>query len=660
MTLHRFRPAFAVVVVAVALAACGGGGGGGAVPGGGGGGATPTPVPTATPGAAGISLLTPSAGNVLVAGVSASAADELAIAQVATTPGAPSAGGSLAQYAATLNETAGVSSSSAARDAASARSAQLRQRIIEARQAARADALRERTFPVDAQRALMRGITALPGRAVQSAGRTTKAAPGTVGQQRQFKILTSNIGNSGGCSGGTTAGGYQCNTTITATLMAVGAHGNIWVDNASLNTAGEFTIPGEFTQVAADFDHYYAVETAAFAPAFYPGTPAVTFSYDSAHGKNQCDAGGNDIGSANRKSTDISGSNGTSIDVVITDALAGTGEGGYYYGNNEIPQELWNCVPGTNRPVSNNTSMFVIGGNNYPAAPPQLLQFNESFWLNTDMPRGMSHELQHLLHNHWKVLRPEVTGGTATFDDSFVDEGMSMLAEDLATDPAPGQHLDTPKYTFVFLLEPSLFSLTAFAGYQPNPTSTAQNPPYGWYTNTIGSYGQAYLFQRYLYDRFGSGEIQSIYNSTQTSVGAVSAAANEPFAQLFREFALAVSAQNTSVAVAPYQFSSAVTLRGNVDVPSRRVAPLNVRHYVFGGPQPPELFSNNQPSGFLTMSPGQSGSTFIVDGGTLYVPAANGSTGSTVRITAPAAPGPPSYQGGSVQGTLPTPPPSST
>ncbi|MDB5027871.1 MAG: hypothetical protein JWO66_1560, partial [Candidatus Eremiobacteraeota bacterium] len=240
------------------------------------------------------------------------------------------------------------------------------------------------------------------------------------------------------------------------------------------------------------------------------------------------------------------------------------------------------------------------------------------------------------------------------FDDTFVEEGMSMLAEDLAAD---GVHIDTPRFSFSFLLEPSLFSLTSFTAYQPNPTSTATNPPYGWYSNTAGSYGQAYLFQRYLYDRFGQGEITSIYNSTASSVLAVAAAAGEPFPQLYREFAVAVSAQNTPVAGGVYAFGPAIVLRGNVDVPSRRTGALSTRHLTFGGPQPPEIFTNNVPTGTLLLGPGKSGGTFIIDGATLFLPASNGPSGSTMTVSAPTAP---AYQGASVQGSLPTPPPSST
>ncbi|MBV8748899.1 MAG: hypothetical protein JO103_04190, partial [Candidatus Eremiobacteraeota bacterium] len=108
---------------------------------------------------------------------------------------------------------------------------------------------------------------------------------------------------------------------------------------------------------------------------------------------------------------------------------------------------------------------------------------------------------------------------------------------------------------------------------------------------------------------------------------------------------------------APYAFSNSITLRGAVDVPSRRTGSLSTRHLVFGGPQPPETFANSLPNGFLTLAPGASGTTFLIDGATLFLPAANGSTGSTLSVSAPGAP---SAQGAAVVGTLPTPPPSST
>lgn len=647
MGLHRLGTAFAVVFVAAALAACGGGGGGGgggSVPGGGGGGIVATPTP-----AAAVALLTPTSAGSLSSSILPGSADGVFTVEAASTPTEPPSGNALTTYTASIKETAGVGTSSAIRAAQSARTLQA---IAQNRQALVADRLRERTSDVSASRRLMTRLSS--ARMPEGGVRRTQAAAGTVGQQRQFKIQTSNIGNSGGCAAGSTSGQYVCFATITATLEAVGAHGNIWVDNASLATQGEYTnVPGEFQTIASRFDGYYATETAAFGPAFYPSSQPVLFTFSSA--KPQCDSSGNVLPANQRIATDLTGSAGTSIDVVITDALAGTGEGGYYTVVNEVPQTVWDCDTAPKQ-VSNNTSMVVVTGDNYSGLGAGIPAQNETYWLNTDIPRSVSHELQHLLHAHYKYFRPIATQtGSGSFDDTFIDEGMSMLAEDLAAD---GNHIDTPRYSFSFLLEPSLFSLTSFAGYQPNPTSTASNPPYGWYSNTAGSYGQAYLFQRYLYDRFGSGALTAIYNSSATGVGPVLAAANgESFAQLYREFSTAVAAQSTTAASLPYAFSSAIVLRGNVDVPSIRTGSQSTRHLGFGGPQPPEIFANNLPNGFLTLGPGTTASTMLIDGATLFLPSANGSSGTSINVTVP---GVPVLEGSLLQGTLPTPPPTST
>ncbi len=662
MKLHGVRPALAVAVFAAAvLAACGGGGGGG--------GATsgpppvtvtPTPPPpsgyTAPTGP--ITILSATSSGVFGSAITAGTADGLETAEVPTTPTTPPNAGTLVSYNASVKATAGVGTSSAARASQSARA--LQALITENRQRSIEDGLRERPSNSNAMRTLLHNVTATR---TTSAVRHTHAAPGTVGTQRPFYILTSNIGNSGGCAGGSTSGTYVCNTQITATLKAVSNHANVWVDNNSLNTAGEFSISGEFQTIAQRFDAYYGVETNAFGPAFYPSGQPIDFQYSAA--KHQCDASGNAVPAAQEQPVDLTGNSGTSIDIVITDALAGTGEGGYYYAPNEFPQQLWNCFPSP-RPISNETSMFVVTGNNYSAVGSSAPTRNESFWLNTDVPRSVSHELQHLLHSHYKYFRPIALGtGQGSFDDAFVEEGCSMLAEDLATDPAPGQHIDTPRYSFTYLAEPSLFSLTSFTGYQPNPSTGTG--AYGWYSNTAGSYGQAYLFIRYLYDRFGPSALTTIYNTPGSDGSAsapatvtpvLAAAGGESFAQLYREFATAVSAQNTSAATSPYAFSSAIVLRGNVDVPSVRTGSQSTRHLGFGGPQPPETFSSsNVPNGVLSIGPGTTATTLLVDGGVLYLPSSNGGSGTTITVTAPGAPG---LEGSLIQGTLPTPPPSST
>jgi hypothetical protein len=669
MRFLRVGPPFAVVLAVAALAACGGGGGGGSTGGGGGPIITPTVPPTITPtvpptappsgsgyvaptGA--VTLLTATSGGAFASAITPSSADGIMDAVAAGTPTEPpSSGSALTQWATTVKETSGVGTQSSARAAQSAR---MLQAIAQNHELERGDTIRENVPNVAGLRALFSHVRGT--RTSASTGRRAQAAQGTVGTQRQFKILTSNIGNSGGCAGGGTSGTYICNTTITATLEAVGAHGNVWVDNASLATPGEFTsVPGDFQTIASRFDGYYATETAAYGPAFYPGSQPIQFTWDAQHG--QCDSSGNALPQSQWQSTDLTGNSGTSIDIVITDALAGTGEGGYFYIANEIPQQVWDCAPAP-KPVSNYTSMVVVTGNNYSGAGAGVPAQNENYWLNTDIPRSVSHELQHLLHAHYKYFRPIATStGNGSFDDTFIDEGDSMLAEDLATDPSPGQHLDTPRYSFSFLLEPSLFSLTSFTGFQPNPTSTSSNPPYGWFSNTAGSYGQAYLFQRYLYDRFGGTTyLHTLYNTPGPGVGPVVAGAGgESWTQLYREFVGAVSAQSTSAQSSPYAFSSAVTLRGNVDVPSIRTGAQSTRHLGFGGPQPPETFNANVPNGIVTLAPGTTITTNLIDGAALYLPSGNNASGVTIGVSAPGAA---SLEGILIQGTLPTPPPSSS
>lgn len=645
--VRRFVPA----LFALCVAACGGGGGGTS----GGGGVVPTPAPTVTtPGfvaATGAITLIPGSGGTLGSNLLPASADGVFVAQVPTTPTLPPGGTALTQYAVTVKETAGTTPSSGLRVPAADRVA-LVGRIAENHAIVHADGLRE--VAIDATAVRRAFSTLRVTSAAASIGRRPLAAP-TPGAVRQFAILTSNIGNAGGCAGNTTSGTYQCNVPITATLKAVSQHGNVWIDQKSLNYPGEFANADADAQtIAANFDRYYATEGAAFGPAWNAQLPPVVPAFSTQHV--QCAKDGSDLPSSQYTSVDLSGSTTQSIDIVITDALAGTGEGGYYYTVNELPQSVWDCATPP-KPISNGRPMVVITGNNYQGLGASIPQFNETYWLNTDVPRSLSHELQHLLHAHNKVLFPAFAGSAPTFDATFIDEGCSMLAEDLATDPAPGQHLDTPRYTYTYLLEPSLFSLTAFTGYQPNPTSATPNTPYGWYSNTAGSYGQAYLFQRYLYDRFGAAALKAIYASTASGVGPVVAAANgEPFAQLQLEFAAAIAAQSSPASASPYAFSSAVTLRGDVDVPSIRPGALSTRHLTFGGPQPPESFGNVVPVAGAALAPGTTLSTFIVDGGTLFLPAVNGATGASIVVNGT---GFPLSAGALVQGALPTPAPAS-
>ena len=257
------------------------------------------------------------------------------------------------------------------------------------------------------------------------------------------------------------------------------------------------------------------------------------------------------------------------ISILITDALLGTGEGGYFYSGNFFAQNILNCGQAPRAP-SNELPMVVIGADNYTPGTG-LPQYNPGYWVGTDMPRALSHELQHLLHNMDKYYNRLANGLNPVIDDAWIDEGCSMLAEDLA---ANGIQIDTPRYSFSYMLEPSQFSLTSFVGFQPNPVTGSGQ--YGFYAYTAGNYGAAYLMARYLYDRFGGpAALHAIYADVRSGTPGqantfpvLAAAGGESWQQLFGEWAIALAAQSSGITTDPrYGFNPAVVLRGPVQIP---------------------------------------------------------------------------------------------
>lgn len=649
--IRRVLPGF-FVVAAFLVAGCGGGSGGGSAP--------APPVTTTTPpsvasafvpGTTGVTQIASSTGAIGTT-LLPSSADGMFIMQAASSPVEQfTTSPTVTTYNVTVSESSGLSTSSIKRAASV-------DGRVNARLSNDRETLWERPLNDTARTAAylktIRGSATAARRPLAGTSPAPSPLP-AVGATRVFKILASSIGNSGGTCPYSHPG-YDCYTDITATLEAQGAHGNVWVDQKSINTPNEFPSgSADFTTVATDFDKYYATETQIF------GSPFLKNSIDFTP---QCDASGTTL-TGQDVVPDLTGTSGDTtgqrIDIVITDVLAGTGEGGYFFGGNNEAQQVLNCQTPP-RQVSNETFMFVMGGDNYlPTDPAQhLSQFNENYWLTTDVPRAMSHELQHLVHFTNKVLGNILAGGSGTQDDAFIDEGTSMLAEDLA---ANGTAIDTPRYSYSYMLEPADFALTSFTGYQPNPTSTASTtPPYGYFTNTAGSYGFSYLMMRYVYDRFGgAAAIQRLYASQTPHTGPLLAAANgEPFAQFYGEFTTAIANQAAgtgAVSTDPrFVFGPEITLRGPVNITSRRDPPYDTRHLVFGGPLPPETFSGGVPNGFVSLAPGQSLSLSLIDGATMYFPLAGaGSAGATLRGSG----GPATTQGAIVQGQVPTPQPTS-
>ena len=643
MRFHRVGSSFAVVVVCAALAACGGGGGGGGT-----GGpppvfptatpvATATPVSTATPVAqggyvaptGGVTQLVPVANNAFSSSLLSASTDGTFVVQSADAPAEPSGSTpTLTEYDVTAAESApGQKPSSAARTVSTMRTTFA---------AARADGAalpyrprmdpRESALRATAQR-ITRSLVRESGRSTQSVRRPQAF---TTGATRTFHVLQGTItGVGGGCTAPQVSVGGQCYLDVPATLQYVSAHGYVWVDNA---------IDASYNLGAADwqatgtaFDTDYARETVAFGPAFFNATRQYQ----------QCDTSGTPFSSQAQYQApvDLSGTD-PHISILVTKALENTGEGGYFFSLDLVNDQEYNCAKAPHAP-SNALPMFVIGADKYQISSGTTA--DESYWRTVDMPRSLPHEFQHYLHAISKIYIPNLVNGVnGSFDDAFVDEGDAMLAQDLVK--GTGQDVNALVSGFEYLFNPANFSLTAFTGYDADPLDTSTNPAYGFFRSTVGNYGAAYLFQRYLYDRFGGDAAMHRQYASMTSPASganvnpvVAEAGNgETFAQLYADFAAALAARNVASTDPRFTFSSNVTLVGTKQIP---IPGNQTWDMVLNGPRSPDDITSAHPNSLprIKLTASSTASAKLIDGATLFFNAAP-SAGSIVSLNSTSAP----------------------
>ncbi len=658
------------MIALATLAACGGGGGGGSsaappivtpIP-------TSTPVPTPTPTAVATAAsggFVPATSAVTILGggsgafgstVTNAANTAVFTAQSASMPDSVtgSAGATLQTSSLIVTESGGQATQSRLRAIASS------PRIVRD-----ADTMRRPDLlSVDRMRSIAQTIrrTATVGRSTQST-REIAATPQNFvpGATFTFQLQCGNISGttSSTCKNGVVA--------APAHLITQTAHANIWLDDSDANAA-EYPsgVQADMDKIGSLFEQNYAVETAAYGSAYTTST--VQFQ--------ECDANTTRLTGSPDPGTDTTSRTDPQMNIIITNALAGTGEGGYFFGADMLSQSEANCIPGTPKIAVNNLKMFVMSSDiNTPS--PGFAANNEAFYLQETAPQTMAHEYQHYLHYINKFLQQIVVDPTnqnaGTIDNSFVDEGCSVLAQDLVVgngrDP---KEAESPLFVRAYLLEPNLFSLTSFSGYQPDPASSSASAPYGYYHNNAGNYGFSYLMMRYLYDRFGgSAALHAVYAEKSNGLSGVdvgpvvAAAGGEPFAQVYQEFATALAVHvgggaAEAVSDPRYAFSSQLVLRGPVQTYSRRIS-TNIRNIVQPGPLNPEVFNGSQPafdaSGNVvrqTLTPGQSLTLSLISGATVFItPTNTPSTGATVR----ASDSTPSFQGSLSQGPIPTPTP---
>jgi hypothetical protein len=317
---------------------------------------------------------------------------------------------------------------------------------------------------------------------------------------------------------------------VPATLQRVTAHGYIWIDN----TLG--LVPATLDGIASDFENAWNSDTTHFGTPDYPANAP-----GSSYGQTPCDSSGNPVPGATPGPFFVPDVDQHHNLVVVAQNNAG-GYGGYFSSINHVYQQVANCFAG--QPKSNEASMVVIVWPNSTTV---------NFELNEDVVRGTGHEFQHLINfvNHC-MLAGTPASPNCQFEDSWIDEGMAMLAQDFAVTrlfpSLPYDVYDAQRRGGQYLSSPQSFSLTAFAGID----SGKSTPAFG----CSGCYGLAYLFQRYNYDRFGGDTYShAMEASGQVSVANLEATTNVPFTTLIRDFGIALPAAGTGLSSDPrYNF----------------------------------------------------------------------------------------------------------
>jgi hypothetical protein len=282
-------------------------------------------------------------------------------------------------------------------------------------------------------------------------------------------------------------------------LAALTQHGAIWID-ATPGTQTSQTQAAAVSQLASDFETAWTLVSTYFGSASYAGSaPAGGFVAVT------CDANGTHQNAYDNFPVPDPGY----MNVLITDqSELGAGVGGYNSPADFFPQNIANCI----RVKSN-------------AAPTITIGYS-----------GSGSAIQPIVHEYAEVaafVQHAITRGGSAEGNNVLD-GLAMIAQDLATGQPESNNVALAS---VYLSAPENYSLTAFAGYENGNLSD----------NCQGCYGEAYLFFRYLVDRFGTGILAKITQSGETSMANVSAATGVGPQQLIKDFATMLAVSGTGI-----------------------------------------------------------------------------------------------------------------
>jgi hypothetical protein len=325
--------------------------------------------------------------------------------------------------------------------------------------------------------------------------------------------------------------GSRVNEQVPAILAAQTAHANIWTD-ASLSLT-----QSDLSQVKTDVENAYASDTEHFAaPDYTSNAPGLQPQYTT------CAQGGAHQGTGPAY---IQEPADRRIDVMIVNSSNLGGLGGYFSGANLMTQATLNCLNGSGSTYESNEAPFIFVG--------WFPNSGMKYVLQEDLVRSTAHEFQHLINfvNHAILASGASSSSFNGYEDTYINEGLSMLAQDLAVQRMYGARGvqfdvdDAMSRANVYLSAPSQYSLTAFSGIDPASWGGNGNAQYNC---GGGCYGSAYLFQRYLRDRFG-GDAYTHAIETSGVIGGqnLQAVTGESESSLFGDFTLAMAADTLQV-----------------------------------------------------------------------------------------------------------------
>lgn len=334
-------------------------------------------------------------------------------------------------------------------------------------------------------------------------------------------------------------GGSRTNIQVQATLLAQTTHTNIWIDS-SLQLS-----QSQLAQIGADAENAYASDTAHFAsPDYGSNAPGLQPQF------NACSSGGGKTGTAPAY---IQEPPDHRIDVMLVNGQNLGGLGGYFSAANLMTQATLNCLNGSSGEYESNQAPFIFVGW-FPSS-------GNAYDLQEDLVRSTAHELQHLINfvNHAILPSGASSGSFNGNEEPYINEGLSMLAQDLAVQAMYGSRGvqfdvdDALSRASVYLAGPANYSLSAFTGADPVSWGGNGTPQYNC---GGGCYGGAYLFQRYLRDRFGGDAYtHDIEMSGVTGNANLQKVTGESASSLFGDFALAMAANTLAVASSDPRFA---------------------------------------------------------------------------------------------------------